>query len=64
MILRKKLSSTEVLEIIGAVVAETLPPELEGTVEATYDEDGGIEVFFIEKTIQTTEDNNTVIPAN
>lgn len=50
MILMKRLTSKQVLEVVGEIVAETLPPNLDGNLSVQYDDDGGIEVFFTEKT--------------
>lgn len=48
MILVKKLTSTQVIETITALAMETLPEEAEGELVAQYDEEGGIEIMFLE----------------
>jgi len=48
MIYTKKLTSQEVLEAITSLVLETLPEGKVGDVHASYDEENGIEVVFIE----------------
>ena len=49
MILRKKLSSEEVLEALAAMAAETIPEEMDGSLSLSYDDDGGVEIYFVEK---------------
>lgn len=47
MLLSRKFSEKEVLEIIAKYAVEALPEKLKGMVEAKYTKNG-IEVFFIE----------------
>lgn len=49
MILMKRLSSQQVLEILGDVARESIPVGKEGELHLRYDDDDGVEVFFIEK---------------
>lgn len=49
MILMKRLSSQQVLEILSDVARESLPTQKEGTLHLRYDDDDGVEVFFLEK---------------
>lgn len=49
MILMKRLSSQQVLEILGDVARESLPKDKEGQLHLRYDDDDGVEVFFLEK---------------
>lgn len=48
MLLSRKFSEKEVLEIIARYAVEALPEKLKGMVEAKYTKQGSIEVFFIE----------------
>ncbi len=48
MLLSRKFSEKEVLEIVAKYAVEALPEKLKGMVEAKYTNNGGIEVFFIE----------------
>lgn len=50
MLLSRKFSEKEVLEIIAKYAVEALPEKLKGMVEAKYTNNGGVEVFFIENT--------------
>lgn len=50
MVLMKKVSSKEVLEIIADLVRESIPNDKEGNLHLRYDDDDNIEIFFIEKT--------------
>jgi hypothetical protein len=49
MILMKKLSSKQVLEILSDIARESLPNDKEGTLHLQYDDDDGVEIFFVEK---------------
>lgn len=54
MILMKRLTSQQVLEILGDVARDSLLKESqlkdkEGELHLRYDDDDGVEVFFIEK---------------
>lgn len=49
MILMKRLTSQQVLEILGDVARESLPAGKEGELHLKYDDDDGVEVYFIEK---------------
>ena len=48
MILLKRFTSKEVLEILTELVAETLPEGSEGNLSLSYDNEGGIVATFIE----------------
>lgn len=45
----KKLSSKQVLEILVDIVRESVPKDKEGTLHLRYDDNDGVEVFFLEK---------------
>lgn len=45
----KKLSSKQVLEVLGDVARSSLPTDKEGTLHLKYDDDDGVEIFFLEK---------------
>jgi len=47
MLLSRKFSNEEVLEIIARYAVDALPEKLKGMVEAKYTKQG-VEVFFIE----------------
>lgn len=47
MILMKRLSAKEVLEVLSELITETLPEGVEGRLSLEYDDDGGVEVYFI-----------------
>jgi hypothetical protein len=49
MILVKKISSKEVLEIISEMARESLPENFEGELHLRYDDDDAIEIFAMEK---------------
>lgn len=49
MILMKKITNKEVLEILGDLARESLPRNKEGRLHLRYDEDDGVEIFFLEK---------------
>lgn len=49
MILYKKLNREEVLKVLAAMAVETLPLSKDGDIEARYDEEDGVEIYFIEK---------------
>lgn len=55
MILMKKISSKQVLEILGDVAKASLPVNKEGTLHLRYDDDDGVEVFFLEKNDKTAQ---------
>ena len=57
MMLRKKITNKEVLEIVSQVALKDLPPDMDGTVEARFDKDGGVEVIFFKKD-NLNKDNN------
>lgn len=48
MILRKKLTAKEVLEIVIVKASESIPEHIKGNIEASYDDDG-VEVVFTER---------------
>lgn len=47
MILHRTLTREEVLETILMLAAQNVPDGLDGDIGADYDEEGGIEVYFI-----------------
>lgn len=49
MILVSRLSSKQVLEKLSSLAMENLPEGLEGQLHLQYDEDDGVEIFFLEK---------------
>lgn len=49
MILMKRLNSKQVLEILGDVAKDSLPNKKEGTLHLRYDDEDGVEIYFIEK---------------
>jgi hypothetical protein len=49
MILIKKFTSKEILEILGSMVEQTLPKGSKGKLNLSYDDNGGVEVVFVEK---------------
>lgn len=49
MILMKKLSSKQVLEVISKIAMEDIPEGLHGELHLRYDDEDGIEIFFLEK---------------
>jgi hypothetical protein len=55
MLLSRKFSEKEVLEIIAKYAVEALPEKLKGMVEAKYTNNGGIEVYFIENSDSATD---------
>ena len=55
MILMKRLSSKEVLELLGHLAQEDLPDGAEGNLHLRYDDDDGVEIFFIEKSEETIQ---------
>lgn len=48
MILVKKLSSEQVLEVIKLLVSETIPEGLRGELYAKYNSEDGVEITFVE----------------
>ncbi len=48
MILMKRFSSKEVLEILCDLAKETIPSGKAGELHLRYDDDDGVEIFFIE----------------
>jgi hypothetical protein len=50
MILHKKLSKEQILEIVIMMAAQALPEGVDGDITADFDEEGEIEVYFITKT--------------
>lgn len=61
MILVKKLTSKEILEVVGVAAAGTIPKGLEGKLNLSWDNEGGIEIYFIEgkkKKSKTLEKSN------
>lgn len=49
MILMKKVTSKQVLEIMADLVKEDLPEDFEGDLHLRYDDDDNIEIFLMEK---------------
>ena len=49
MVLYKRLSKKEVLEVLAVMAADTLPPDKDGDIEARFNDDDEVEIFFIEK---------------
>lgn len=58
MILMKRLNSKQVLEILSDIARDSLPPEKEGKLHLRYDEDDGVEIFFLEKNDQIAQTSN------
>ena len=54
MVLSRKFSKKEILEIIARYAVEALPEKLKGMVEAKYIKGDDIEVFFIENQSDTS----------
>lgn len=48
MILLRKFSEKEVLEIVARYACENLPETSHGVIEAKYNKKNGIQVYFIE----------------
>lgn len=46
-ILVKKISSKEILEILSHLVGETIPKGVRGNLSLEWDDQGGVEVFFL-----------------
>lgn len=55
MILMKRLSSKDVLELLGVLALEDLPDGAEGNLHLQYDDDDGVEIYFIEKTQEAVQ---------
>jgi len=49
MILLKKLDSRQVLETLAKVAVDSLPKDIDGDIELSYDDSGGVEIFFTER---------------
>ena len=49
MILYKKLTREEVLKALAVMAVDTLPLDKDGDIEARYDENDCVEIYFIEK---------------
>lgn len=47
MILHRVLTRKEVLEAIIMLAAKSIPDDIDGDISADFDEDGGVEVFFV-----------------
>jgi len=50
MVLHKKLSKEQILEIVIMTAAQALPEGVDGDITADFDEEGEIEVYFVAKT--------------
>lgn len=46
MVVRKILDSEKVLHILATLAAQQVPDYLDGTVSASFDEDGNVEIVF------------------
>lgn len=45
--LHRSLSKEEILELVITVAAQSVPDDLEGDISADFDEEGGIDIYFI-----------------
>ena len=50
MVLHKKLSKKQILELVILMAAQALPEGVNGDITADFDEEGEIEVYFIANT--------------
>lgn len=48
MVLMKKLSSKQVLEVISRLALEDIPEGVHGQLHLKYDDEDGIEIYFVE----------------
>lgn len=55
MMLMKKLSSKEVLEVLASMAVEDIPEGIKGNLHLQYDDDNGVEIFFVENSENTTQ---------
>lgn len=55
MILMKRFSSKEVLELLAELMKETIPEDMEGNLHLNYDDEDGVEVFFVEDSEEAVE---------
>lgn len=49
MILLKRLSGTEVLEAIAKLTVDKLPENIDGDLELSFDDEGGVEIYFTQR---------------
>ena len=49
MILLKKLSGKEVLEALAKLTVDKLPKDIDGDLELSFDDDGGVEIYFTQR---------------